>query len=196
MGSSPLLCYLQSVSFLFVQQRKFLFGLMESVTEESEERNDLDALKKIDGNGSKKISLVKQVEKKSGNSKPATAHIKAHLSKQSGKSDSVTATAKMVQSEGVKDKVKVKSMKIVHGKAQLQEMKSHKDLAHCQPIVLVLGVMEELKKGKSFILSFEEKIHAKEEEKNTLQAKQEKEEVAMRTRWRIKMHMWGMEHFL
>ncbi|KAI3763586.1 hypothetical protein L2E82_13538 [Cichorium intybus] len=119
---------------------------MESVTEESEERNDLDAFKelqvkdsdvssqpkcqdtiddnlslkidmkkKIDGNGAKKISLMKQVEKKSGSSKPVIAHVKAHLSKQSGKSDSVTATANMVQREGVKDKVKVKSMKTVHG---------------------------------------------------------------------------------
>ncbi|KAI3691443.1 hypothetical protein L2E82_49802 [Cichorium intybus] len=62
-------------------------SLLLSEKEESEERNDLDALKELQ---------VKDND-------------------QSGKSDSVTTTANMVQSEGVKDKVKVKSMKTVHG---------------------------------------------------------------------------------
>ncbi|XP_076951554.1 protein WVD2-like 5 isoform X1 [Bidens hawaiensis] len=147
-----------------------------------------DTKKKVDGNNAKKTTLVKSGlvpgEKKSVGSKPAIGQAKAHITKQPGKSDSQTSTA----NAGVKEKIKVKPVKAVHGtttegRAHSPESSTTGDEKSQRHGTLPaysfsFRCNERAEKRKEFYSKLEEKIHAKEEEKNTLQAKTKEQQEA------------------
>ncbi|KAM0009374.1 putative protein WVD2-like/6 [Helianthus debilis subsp. tardiflorus] len=140
-----------------------------------------DTKNKVDGNKTKKTTLPKSgtvpVEKKSVNSKPAIGQPKAHVTKKPGTSDSQSSTA----NEGVKPKIKVKPVKAVHGTATEGRAHSPESSTTGDEKPQRQGTLpaysfsfrcnERAEKRKEFYSKLEEKIHAKEEEKNTLQAK-------------------------
>ncbi|KAK1429619.1 hypothetical protein QVD17_11833 [Tagetes erecta] len=135
-----------------------------------------DTKNKIDKKTNSLKSGSVPVGKQSVSSKPATVQVKAHLTKP-GKSDSQTSTA----NEGVKDKVRVRPVKTVHGsttdgRAHSPESSTTGDEKPQRHGTLPaysfsFRCNERAEKRKEFYSKLEEKIHAKEEEKNTLQAK-------------------------
>ncbi|KAK9079493.1 hypothetical protein SSX86_001165 [Deinandra increscens subsp. villosa] len=152
---------------------------------ETESGNSLghkDGIKiKVDGKNAKKSTSLKSgsvpIEKKSLNSKPAIVQVKAHLTKQPGKSDSQASTT----NEGVMEKVRVKPVKTVHGSTTEGRAHSPESSTTGDEKPQRHGTLpaysfsfrcnERAEKRKEFYSKLEEKIHAKEEEKNTLQAK-------------------------
>ncbi|CAL5440257.1 unnamed protein product [Camellia sinensis] len=121
------------------------------------------------------------------NSKP----INARIPKQSGKSDATSSTVNATESEGLVEKTKLKPLKkgppnkaegsiesTSRGGAPLKEMPNPIEWVLFHPIISVSGVMKELRKEKRFYTKLEEKIHAKEVEKSTLQAKSKESQEA------------------
>ncbi|KAM7492973.1 hypothetical protein LguiB_027582 [Lonicera macranthoides] len=122
--------------------------------------------------------------------KPTPALDKAHLSKQSRKADAPSSTMNAALPEGLTEKIKLKPVKKAapnnaEGSAQSssfilkylvgapqQKIPKPKDWVNSQPTISVSGVMKEPRNdGRLFYSKLEEKIHAKEVEKSTLQAK-------------------------
>lgn len=113
--------------------------------------------------------------------KPAPTQVKTHLSKQYGKSDSPSSTANVVQIEGPMEKTKLKPLKmestdITEGKTESSPSSATGDtkpqrLSTLPTYNFSFKCYERAEKRKEFYSKLEEKIHAKEVEKSTMQAK-------------------------
>nr|GEW64765.1 hypothetical protein [Tanacetum cinerariifolium]GEW65032.1 hypothetical protein [Tanacetum cinerariifolium] len=149
-----------------------------------------DKKNKLNANGAKKTTSAKSgsvpVEKKSVKSKPTMVQVKAPLSKH-GKSESLTSHANVAQSEVVKEKSKVRPVKThgntTEGRAHSSESSTTGDekpqrLGTLPAYSFSFRCNERAEKRKEFYSKLEEKIHAKEEEQNTMQAKSKEHQEA------------------